>query len=52
MKTFTTPTKDLDNSNDNMEKNNKESCEINHENSEDSCENRKEAINCETGQKN
>ena len=32
-----------------MEKNNKESCEINYENSEELCENRKEATNCETG---
>jgi hypothetical protein len=32
-----------------MEKNNKESCEINYENSEELCENRKEAINRETG---
>ncbi len=32
-----------------MEKNNKELCEINHENSEELCENSKEAINCETG---
>ena len=32
-----------------MEKNNKELCEINYENSEESCENRKEATNRETG---
>ena len=32
-----------------MEKNNKELCEINYENSEELCENRKEATNCETG---
>jgi hypothetical protein len=32
-----------------MEKNNKELCEINYENSKESCENRKEAINRETG---
>ncbi len=32
-----------------MEKNKKELCEINCENSEESCENRKEAINHEAG---
>ena len=32
-----------------MEKNNKELCEINYENSEELCENRKEANNHETG---
>ncbi len=32
-----------------MEKNNKQSCEINYENSEELCENRKEAIDHETG---
>ncbi len=32
-----------------MEENNKELFEINHESSEELCENRKEAIDCETG---